>query len=127
MVVGMTRLAVGVTVARGVVVIVVVIRLSRFRHDSPPSGEVRVDDLDQLLRGLGAWIAARYGGIDDMFADVMLDNFRNQSIESAPARSDLLQNRCTFGIHLHRTLHGFQLAADPSDPGQQLLLLSLGV
>ena len=62
-----------------------------------------------------------------MFADVVLDNFRDQSVQSAPARSDLLQNRCAFGIRLHRTFHGFQLATDPSDPGQELLLLSLGV
>jgi hypothetical protein len=86
-----------------------------------------VDNLDELLRGLRAWIIAGCGRIDDMFADMVLNHLRDQSVEGALARCYLLQNGCAPGLHLHRTLNGFQLATDASDPGQQLLLFRLDV
>jgi hypothetical protein len=140
--VGMARLALCVAMF-GVVIV-----FWALRHDSPlvlqrpdvrrtpppyrasnerTSGEIGVDDLDELLRGLRAWIISGCGRIDDMFADMVLDHLRDQSVEGAPARGDLLQHRCALGLHLHRALNSFQLATDASDPGQQLLLFRLDV
>jgi hypothetical protein len=86
-----------------------------------------VDDLDELLGGLGTWIVARCGWVDDVVADVVFNHFGDEAIEGTSACGDLLQNRGTIGLHLHRTFHRLELSADASDPGQKLLLSRLGV
>lgn len=86
-----------------------------------------MDDLDELLGGLGTWIAAHCGRVDDMVADVVFNHLCDESIERASTGRDLLQNRSTIGLHLHRTFDRFELAAHASDPGQKLLLFCLRV
>jgi hypothetical protein len=54
------------------------------------SGEVRVDDLDELLGGLGARIVARRRRVDEMVANVVFDHLRNESVERTPTSGYLL-------------------------------------
>jgi hypothetical protein len=86
-----------------------------------------VDNLDEPFGGLGSWVVAPCGRIDDMVADMLFNDFRDESVEGSPAGRDLLQNRCTIGLRLHGTFNGFQLAADAPDPGQKLLFFRPGV
>jgi hypothetical protein len=86
-----------------------------------------VDDLDELLSGLGTRIAARCGGVNDMVADVVFNHLRDESLERASTGRDLLQNRSTIGLHFHCALNGLELPACAPDPGQKLLLFRLGV
>jgi len=86
-----------------------------------------VDDLDELLRGPGTWIATRRGRVNNMVADMVFNHLRDESIERSPTGRDLLQNRCAIGPRLHCTLDRFQLAANASDPCQELLFFRFGV
>lgn len=86
-----------------------------------------MNDLDELLGGLGMWIATRCGRVDDMIADVVFNHLGDQSIERAATRRDLLQNRSATGLRLHRAFNRLELTADAADPGQKLLLFRPGV
>ena len=86
-----------------------------------------MDDLDELFGGLGAWIAAPCGRVDDMVANMFFNHFRDEPVEGSPTGHYLLKNRRTIGLGLHGTFNRFQLATDPSDPRQQLLLFRLSV
>jgi high affinity Mn2+ porin len=80
-----------------------------------------VHDLNQLFGSLGTRIATRCGRVDEMVTDVVFDNFRDEAVERAPTRGDLLQDRRTLGLGLDSTLNRFQLAAYAPNPGQELL------
>jgi hypothetical protein len=77
-----------------------------------------VDDLDELFGGLGAWIVARSGRVDDMVADVFFNHFGHEPIERSSTGHDLLQDCRTIGFTFHGTFNRFQLAADASDARQ---------
>lgn len=84
-------------------------------------------DLDKLLGGLGPWIAARRGRVDDVVANVVFNHLGDEPVERSATGHDLLKNGCTIGARLYGTFNRFQLAADASDPGQKLLLFRLSV
>lgn len=86
-----------------------------------------MDDLDEPFGGLGVWIAAPSGRVDDMVPDVFFNHFRDEPIERTSTGHDLLQNRRTIGFTLYSTFNRFQLSADASDSRQELLLFRLGV
>src|SRR4029077_94004 len=86
-----------------------------------------MDDLDELLGGLSTWIVPRSRRVDDMLTDMVLDHLRDEAVERAATRGDLLQNRGTVGLHLHRTFNRFELSPNTSNPGQKLLFLCLGM
>jgi hypothetical protein len=86
-----------------------------------------VDDLDELLGGSCTRITPGCGRVHDVIADVVFNYFRNEPVEGPPTRGDLLQNRCALRLHFNGAFNRFQLAADASDPGQQLLLFRLGM
>lgn len=64
-------------------------------------------DLNQLFGSLGTRIATRCGRVDEMVTDVVFDNFRDEAVERAPTRGDLLQDRRTLGLGLDSTLNRF--------------------
>jgi hypothetical protein len=74
-----------------------------------------VDDLDELLCGLRARIAAPGGRVDHMVADMVFDDLCDEPVERASTSCDLLQNRRTLGLRLHRAFNCLQLTADASD------------
>ncbi len=86
-----------------------------------------MDDLDKLLGGSGAWMAARCRRVDNVVADVFFNHFRDQPVKRSATGHDLLQNGRTIGFTLHGAFDRFQLAADAADPRQKLLLFRLSV
>ena len=84
-------------------------------------------DLDKLLGGLGPWIAARCGRVDDVVANMVFNHLGDEPVESSATGHDLLKNRGTIGARLHGTFNRFELAANASDSGQKLLLFRLSV
>jgi hypothetical protein len=51
-----------------------------------------VDDFDQLLGSLGAWVVGGALRANHMVADMVLHDFRDEPVESAAAGRRLLQN-----------------------------------
>jgi hypothetical protein len=82
-----------------------------------------MDDLHQFLRGDGAGICAAGVRIDHVLADMVLDDFSDEAVESPATGCRLLQNVGTFSISFDRARDGVQLAAQAFDPVQELALL----
>ena len=75
-----------------------------------------MDDLDQLLRRLGAWIAARSRRIDEVLENVILDHLGDESVQRAAAGGGLLQHGRATRILFDAPLDGVELSADTPHP-----------
>jgi len=84
------------------------------------SGEVGVDDADQLVRRHPLAAVVRRGRIDQMFADMILQHLGDEPFQRAAARRCLLQHLRTFAIGLDRPLDRVDLSAHPPQTVQQL-------
>jgi hypothetical protein len=82
-----------------------------------------MDDLDQLFSGVRPRIIARRLRVDDMLADMILDDPGDEPVEGPTACRDLLQHGRAAGILLERALDGVELATDAANPVEELLPL----
>lgn len=89
------------------------------------SGEIGVNDLDQLLCGERARVVAWQRRVDQVLANVVLDNFGDETLECSPAGSGLLQDSGTLLFSFDGALDSLDLAPDPFESIQQLCALSL--
>src|SRR5579864_978388 len=84
-----------------------------------------MDDPDQLLCSVRPRIIARRLRVDNVLADMVLDDLGDQPVERAAAGRDLLQHGGAAGILLEGAFDGVELAADAANPVEQLLPLLL--
>src|SRR5262249_42602904 len=91
------------------------------------SGQIRVDDLDQLLGGAVARVVGRRLRIDEVLVNVVLDDLGDEPVEGASTGRRLLQHGGAARLLLERALDRIDLAADAPDAVAQLLLLALRI
>src|SRR5580658_3515897 len=88
------------------------------------SFEIGVDDVNQLIGGRGA----RAGdAAEHVLAQVILEDFRQQTVDGAPRGREQVHDVRAVGVALERALDGLHLAANPPDAVQQLLFVAHGV
>jgi hypothetical protein len=89
---------------------------------APPPGvasrQVRLDDLDELLRRLGTGIVARDTRIDEMCSYVIGDHPSDQSVKGPTASRRLLKDGDAADLSLQCPLDRFELTADTSNAVQ---------
>ncbi|BCA63991.1 hypothetical protein HMP09_3225 [Sphingomonas sp. HMP9] len=83
-----------------------------------------MDDLDQRLGRDGAGIVMRGGGIDHVFADMILDHLGDEPVERAATRGGLLQDTRALRVFLDRAFERFDLFLQTADPVARLLSTS---
>ena len=71
-----------------------------------------MDDLDQLLSGLGTGIAFGQIGIDQMLADVILKNLSDESLQGSAASCGLLKDPRALLVTLDSALDRLDLPLD---------------
>ena len=86
--------------------------------------QVRPDNLNQLIgcQRLGRAGFAR--GIEDMKADVVLQELGHESIHGAAGGGDELQYVCTVLVTFERPLDSFNLSADATDTQGELFFFA---
>jgi hypothetical protein len=67
------------------------------------------------------------GGIDDLIADVVLEQFRGQPGDGAPDRGAPHQHVGAAELRLQSPLDGFELPANAPNPSEKLRLVFDGV
>ena len=82
-----------------------------------------MDDIDQLFAGIAAQLFRVALDGNEMAADMILENDRQQAVHGAAAGGDLLEDVDAVPLLLHRALYGIQLSTQAPDPVQQFLLL----
>ncbi len=82
-----------------------------------------MDDLDQFLGGFAAGIGGRCGGVDHVFADMVLDDLGDEAVQGPAAGGGLLQHARALLIFADRPRYGLDLAAQTAQAVQQLGLL----
>ena len=90
-----------------------------------PSLEVRVDDVDELIRSLDARIIRASPG--QMLPHVVLENLRKQAVHCAARRGEEVHDLGAVPRAFESALHGLHLPADAPDTVKQLLLFTNGV
>jgi len=73
--------------------------------------------IDQLACGLSAGDVLVEFRIGDVLADMVLDQLRRQSADSAPDGCDEVQDLSTGNLGLERSLDGLDLPLQASDAG----------
>jgi len=78
--------------------------------------QVGLDHADQLFRAFGLGGIAFPRRVDDMNANVVLDNLRDQAIQGAARRYDQMEHICAAFFLFERPLDGLDLTSDPPHP-----------
>lgn len=81
--------------------------------------KVRLNDLNQLLGGISLSLAGS-AGIDYMKTNMFLEQLRGEAIHGAPGSGYHLQHVTTVLVGFQGSFHGFDLAANASNPLDQL-------
>src|ERR1700683_79338 len=84
--------------------------------------EVTLHDIDQLLGGdalvgIGCRIRS-----NDVEADMVLEDFGHERVDSSAARGEDMEGALALRVRLDRLVGGRDLALDPPDTVQELLL-----
>src|SRR6202023_1998600 len=80
-----------------------------------------------MIRCVGVERAVILLGVDEMGADMVLDHLGHQAGDAAANAGDHMHDALAFGLFVQRPLDRLDLAADASDPGEQLFLFSDGM
>jgi hypothetical protein len=81
-----------------------------------------VDDLDQFLGRRAPWVILSSRRIDHVLADMILDDFGDESVHGAAAGGRLLQHRGALFFLGHGALDGFDLPSTPLESIEQFRL-----
>jgi len=84
-------------------------------------------DFHEFLGGGHSRVVGSGARIYHMLANVILDHFRDESIERTAARGRLLQDVCTLDIGVDRPFDRLDLAAQPLDAVQEFHFFSSDV
>jgi len=89
--------------------------------------EIRLHHVDEFLcspRSLRRRLVVR---VNDVEADMSLDDLGHEPVDGATARGDRLQDRRAVFLLLEQPFDGVDLAADTTESVQQLLLVADGM
>src|SRR4051812_32965586 len=89
--------------------------------------QVGSNDFDQIRGALGLLRILFMGGIDDVIADVVLEQFGGQPGDGAPDRGDQHQHVGAAELRLQSPLDGFELPPNAPNPPEKLRLVFDGV
>jgi hypothetical protein len=89
--------------------------------------QVRSQGVNQVVGRLSLLIGGCGLGIENMKADVSLDDLSHESVHGASASGDVMQHIGTFGLLIERPLDRVHLAPDSSYSIQQFFLFFLRV
>ncbi len=79
-----------------------------------------MDDLHQLFRSLSSGIVLRQIRIDQVFADVVLQNLGNETLQRSTASCGLLKDPCALLVPFDRPFDRLNLPSDAPKPVEQL-------
>jgi hypothetical protein len=79
-----------------------------------------VDDAYQFLGGQPSWIILVRPRVNQMFADMIFDDFGDEPVHGAATGRRLLEHLRTLLLALDRALNRLDLAAYPFEPVQEL-------
>ncbi len=79
-----------------------------------------MDDLHQLFRSLSSRIVLRQIRIDQVFADVVLQNLGNETLQRSTASSGLLKDPCALFVPFDGPFDRLNLPSDAPKPVEQL-------
>jgi len=85
--------------------------------------QIGMHHIDQLVRGVRIECARILLRVDEVGADVVLDDLSHQAGNAAADASDHMHDALAFHLVGEGALDCFNLAADASNAGQQLLFL----
>ncbi len=79
-----------------------------------------MDDLHQFFRSLNSGIVLRQVRIDQVFADVVLENLGNETLQRSAASSGLLKDPCALLVSFDCPFDRLNLPSDTPKPVEQL-------
>ncbi|MGC1387183.1 MAG: hypothetical protein WA807_04150 [Steroidobacteraceae bacterium] len=89
--------------------------------------EIRVDDVDQFLRGHDTRIVPGRARIEHVLANVILNDLGDEAIQRTPTRGGLLKNAGALMIGLDRALERIDLTAQAFEAIQKFGLFFCNV
>jgi hypothetical protein len=101
MVMGVPMLVPMLVIVGGMIVMLV--------HETAHSGQVRVDNRHKFFTGLRTRVIRTRSRVDHVLADVVFNDFSDETIQRATTRGRLLQDARALGVSAHGALNRFQL------------------
>jgi hypothetical protein len=82
------------------------------------SFQIGADNIEELLRRFGSQSVGMLFGINEMCADVILDNFGHQTGDGPPRSGDEMHDLFAASFAIERALYRFDLAPDTAHARQ---------
>src|ERR1700732_3584550 len=89
--------------------------------------EVALHDVDEFVRGLGAWLTAMRSARHEVLTDVILDDFRQQAAHGAAACGQQLHDPAAIRILVQCPLDRLDLPTQAAEPIDELGSVANGV